>query len=201
MTIEPVTLDGAVVRLEPLTLVHLDPLCAVGLDPELWRFTTAMIRTRDEMHLYIENALRWQTEGAAFPFAIYHKPSGKYVGSTRYANIDRPNKHLEIGWTWVARDWQRTPVNTETKYLLLCHAFDILRCIRVEFKTDSANLPSRNALLRIGAKEEGVFRNHMIVQGGRIRDSVYYSIIDAEWLGVKKDLESKLAGSSPHAPR
>ena len=114
------------------------------------------------------------------------------IGSTRYANIDRTHRRLEIGWTWVARIWQRTAINTETKYLLLKHAFETLGCIRVEFKTDSLNEQSRNALLRIGVKEEGIFRNHMITHSGRVRHSVYFSIIDSEWSDIKKRLEEKL---------
>ena len=121
------------------------------------------------------------------------KASNKAVGSTRFGNIDTAHRRVEIGWTWIARQWQRTFVNTETKYLLLSHAFDTLGCMRVEFKTDSTNSRSRNALMRIGAKEEGVFRNHMIMPGGRIRHSVYFSIIDSEWNEVKRELEKKLA--------
>ena len=144
------------------------------------------------MKNYLSTALQWQSEGAAIPFAIIEKESGKAIGSTRYGNIDNVNRRLEIGWTWISRTWQRTAVNTETKYLLLKHAFETLKCIRVEFKTDSRNEQSRKALLRIGAKEEGVFRNHMITPSGRLRHSVYYSIIDSEWNDVKKRLEEKL---------
>jgi RimJ/RimL family protein N-acetyltransferase len=118
------------------------------------------------------------------------------VGSTRFANIDRENKHLEIGWTWIGKPWQRTAVNTEAKYLMLRHAFEELGCIRVEFKTDSLNQQSRNALLGIGAKEEGTFRNHMITQDGRYRHSVYFSVIDSEWPEVKRGLEERLARRS-----
>jgi RimJ/RimL family protein N-acetyltransferase len=126
------------------------------------------------------------------PFAIIDTSSGKAIGSTRYGNIDTGNRRVEIGWTWIARRWQRTGVNTEAKLLLLIHAFETLGCIRVEFKTDSINNQSRNALLRIGAKEEGVLRNHMIAPGGRIRHSVYYSIVDLEWKDVRRELEKKL---------
>ncbi|HWP81696.1 MAG TPA: GNAT family protein [Bacteroidota bacterium] len=193
MHIVPLTLEGNSVRLEPLSLAHVDPLCEVGLDPDLWKFTTANIQTKDEMRSYIETALEWQREGTALPFALIERASGKAVGSTRYANIEREHRRLEIGWTWVARPWQRTAINTEAKYLLLRHAFETLGCIRVEFKTDSLNQQSRNALLRIGAKEEGMFRNHMITQAGRYRHSVYFSIIESEWPEVKKRLESMLA--------
>lgn len=147
----------------------------------------------EDMQQYIETALKWQREGSSLPFVIIEKFSDKVVGSTRYANIDKANRRSEIGWTWVAKPWQRTGVNTETKYLLLTHAFETLHCIRVEFKTDSLNQQSRNALLRIGAKEEGIFRNHMITPSGRVRHSVYYSIIESEWKDVKLRLESSLS--------
>jgi RimJ/RimL family protein N-acetyltransferase len=197
MRIEPVIIEGSDVRLEPLSLAHHDALCAAGLDPELWTWTTTLIGTPEDMKIYIETALRWQKEGTALPFAIIEKSSAKVVGSTRYGNIDTSNRRLEIGWTWIARPWQRTSINTETKFLLLTHAFETLDCIRVEFKTDSLNSQSRNALLRIGAKEEGILRNHMITQGGRLRHSVYYSIIESEWPHVKKLLEEKTKRELP----
>jgi RimJ/RimL family protein N-acetyltransferase len=123
---------------------------------------------------------------------LFKKKRGRVIGSTRYANIDRAHRRVEIGWTWVARAWQRTAVNTEAKYLLLRHAFETLGCIRVELKTDSLNAQSRAAILRIGAREEGIFRNHMITASGRIRHTVYFSITDAEWPEVKSRLEAKL---------
>ncbi|TAK65687.1 MAG: N-acetyltransferase [Bacteroidetes bacterium] len=192
MTIHPVTLEGSHIRLEPLSMSHHPELCEIGLDDEVWRLTTTVMKTRDDMKTYIETALRWQHEGTALPFVIIEKTTGKAIGSSRYGNIDGVNRHLEIGWTWIARQWQRTAVNTEMKYLLLKHAFETLGCIRVEFKTDSLNERSRNALLRIGAKEEGTFRNHMITPSGRIRHSVYFSIIDSEWGIIKQQLEQKL---------
>ena len=192
MTLKPVTLEERTIRLEPLSLDHLDALCEVGLDPALWNLSTTPMQTRDDMRAYIETALQWQKDGTGLPFAIYHTPESKYIGSTRYANAEHNHKRLEIGWTWIARLWQRTAVNTEAKYLLLRHAFETLGCKRVEFKTDSLNTQSRNALLRIGAKEEGIFRNHMITPSGRLRHSVYFSIIDSEWPEVKSRLEAKL---------
>jgi RimJ/RimL family protein N-acetyltransferase len=188
MNLTPVTLSGTYVRLEPLSLNHLDRLCEVGNDPELWKITMAQARTPDEMKTYIETALKWHSENTALPFVIIEKSSDTIVGSTRYANVDHFHKRLEIGWTWLARPWQRTAINTETKYLLLTYAFETLGCYRVEFKTDSINQQSRNALLRIGAKEEGIFRNHMITPSGRIRHSVYFSIINTEWPEVKQKL-------------
>jgi RimJ/RimL family protein N-acetyltransferase len=193
MNIHPVILEGKHVRLEPLTQAHHAQLCEVGFDDELWRLTTTIIRTPEDMKKYIDAAAKDLSDGKALPFAIIEKTSGKAVGSTRFGNIDTIHRRVEIGWTWIARQWQRTFINTETKYLLLSHAFDALGCMRVEFKTDSTNSRSRNALMRIGAKEEGVFRNHMIVPGGRIRHSVYFSIIDSEWNEVKRELEKKLA--------
>lgn len=193
MDIYPDTLEGAHVRLEPLSVAHLDALCEVGLDGELWRWTTMRITTPEEMRAYIEAALEEQARGVALPFATVLKSTGRAVGSTRFGNIDRQNRRLEIGWTWVAQSWQRSPVNTEAKYLMLRHAFETLDAIRVELKTDSLNERSRRAILRIGAREEGTFRNHMITWTGRFRHSVYFSIIDSEWPSVKASLETKLA--------
>jgi RimJ/RimL family protein N-acetyltransferase len=126
------------------------------------------------------------------PFALIETSSGRVVGSTRYGNFDRLHHRVEIGWTWVTRQWQRTPINTAAKYLLLRHAFETLKCIRVELKTDSLNDRSRAAILRIGARQEGIFRNHMITASGRIRHTVYFSIVDSEWPEVKATLEAKL---------
>ncbi len=147
------------------------------------------------MRKYIETSLELQSRGVALPFATIERATGKVVGSTRFANIERDHRRLEIGWTWIARPWQRTPINTEAKYLMLRHAFETLSCIRVEFKTDSLNNQSQVALERIGAKQEGVFRNHMITSSGRIRHSVYSSITDSEWPLVKASLVEKLSRS------
>jgi N-acetyltransferase len=190
---EPVTLDGRYVRLEPLGLQHHAALCAVGLDERIWRWNPVhVIRTPEDMRGYIDNALRVQATGTALPFATWYKAANQFVGSTRYANIDTRNRTLEIGSTWIAPPWQRTAVNTDAKYLMLQHAFETLGCIRVEFKTDSLNERSRAAIRRLGATEEGTFRNHMITPSGRIRHSAYYSIIDADWPAVKANLLSKL---------
>jgi RimJ/RimL family protein N-acetyltransferase len=193
MIVEPVTLDGRYVRLEPLSMDHHAELCEIGLDAELWRWIPVPIRTPDDMRAYIETAIKWRADGIALPFATIYKPANRVVGSSRYGNIDKPNHRLEIGWTFVGQSWQRTLVNTEAKYLMLRHAFETLGCIRVEFKTDSLNEKSRNALARIGAKQEGIFRNHMICANGRLRHSVYFSITDEEWPEVKANLEAKLA--------
>lgn len=189
MSVEPVILHGQNVRLEPLSLVHLSSLCDAGSEEDLWRYTGSVVRTAQDMQTYIEIALAWQTQGTALPFAVIDRASERAIGSSRYAAIDRANRRLEIGWTWYGKSWQRTAVNTETKYLMLRHAFEALGCIRVEFKTDALNDRSRKALLRIGAKEEGVFRHHMIMPDGRVRDSVYFSIIQPEWPEVRARLE------------
>ncbi len=192
MVIAPVVLEGQHVRLEPLAPEHVDGLAAVGLDEDLWKWIPVPVRTVEEMSSYVQTALNEQTKGSALPFALIERDSGRIIGSTRYSNIDRDHHRLEIGWTWVARQWQRTAINTEAKYLLLRHAFETLKCIRVELKTDSLNERSRAAILRIGAREEGTFRNHMITASGRIRHTVYFSILDSEWPEVKARLEARL---------
>jgi RimJ/RimL family protein N-acetyltransferase len=193
MMVTPVVLEGQHVRLEPLAKEHLAGLARVGLDEELWRWIPVPVRTAEELAEYIETALEEQKRGVSLPFALIEKATGRAIGSTRYGNIDRTHHRAEIGWTWVAREWQRSAVNTEAKYLLLRHAFETLGCIRVELKTDSLNEKSRAAILRIGAKEEGIFRNHMITSSGRLRHSVYFSIVDSEWPAVKARLESLLS--------
>jgi len=192
MIVAPVTLEGRHVRLEPLSQAHHAGLAAIGLDEELWRWIPTPVRTAEEMSAYIATALEEQARGVSLPFAQIEKSSGRVIGCTRYGNVDRLHHRVEIGWTWIAPEWQRTGVNTETKYLLLRHAFEMLGCIRVELKTDSLNEKSRNAILRIGAKEEGTFRNHMITASGRIRHTVYFSILDSEWPTVKARLQNMM---------
>ena len=171
---------------------HLDALCAVGLEPELWRWTPNQVRDRDEMRAYVEAALEDERRGLSQPFATVLKQSGQVVGSTRYLNMDMKNRRVEIGATWVGKPWQRTPVNTEAKYLMLRHAFEILDCVRVELKTDALNECSRRAVLRLGAKEEGTLRRHVLTYTGRMRDTVYFSILNGEWPSVKARLQEKL---------
>jgi N-acetyltransferase len=192
MVIAPVILEGRHVRLEPLAPEHAAGLAEVGLDAELWKWIPTPVRTPEEMSGYVQTALDEQLKGSALPFVLIEQATGRSIGSTRYGNIDRDHYRVEIGWTWVARQWQRTPINTEAKYLLLRHAFESLKCIRVELKTDSLNERSRAAILRVGATEEGTFRNHMITASGRIRHTVYFSILDSEWPQVKARLEAKL---------
>jgi N-acetyltransferase len=192
MRVAPVTLEGRHVRLEPLSQEHHGGLSAVGLAEELWRWIPTPVRTAEEMSGYIATALEEQGRGVSLPFALVEKSSGKAIGCTRYGNIDRTHHRVEIGWTWVAPAWQRTGVNTEAKYLLLKHAFETLGCMRVELKTDSLNEKSRAAILRIGAREEGTFRNHMITASGRIRHTIYFSIVDSEWPAVKGRLQNMM---------
>ncbi len=193
MLVEPVTLEGRFIRLEPLTLAHHAGLCAVGLEEELWRWIPQPVRTPEEMLRYIQAALDAQASGTALPFATVEKATGRAIGSTRFAALERTHRRVEIGWTWLGRAWQRTAANTEAKYLMLRHAFETWGCIRVELKTDSLNTRSRAAILRLGAKEEGTFRNHMVTASGRIRHTVYFSIIDADWPAVKAALQRELA--------
>lgn len=179
-------------QLEPMTADHIGPLSEIGLEPELWRWGIAPLLTPDDVRAYVMQALDEERRGVSLPFVIVARRSGEVVGSTRYGNIDAGNRRLEIGWTWVTPAHQRTTVNTEAKLLLLTHAFERLGAQRVEFKTDALNQRSRNAIVRIGAVEEGTFRKHIITASGRVRDTVYYSIIDSEWPAVKARLESKL---------
>lgn len=192
MNIAPVTLEGRHVRLEPLSQTHQAGLSAVGLDEELWRWIPTPLCTPEEMSAYIATALEEQARGVSLPFALIEKAANRAIGCTRYGNIDRTHHRVEIGWTWVAKAWQRTAANTEAKYLLLRHAFEALGCMRVELKTDSLNERSRAAILRIGVREEGTFRNHMITASGRIRHTVYFSILDSEWPAVKSLLQTRM---------
>jgi RimJ/RimL family protein N-acetyltransferase len=188
----PVTLEGTQVRLVPLGLGHLEGLCAVGLDPELWRWIPTRVLDRQQMQAYVELALDEQRRGMSVPFTTTLKDTGQVVGCTRYANISVPDGRLEIGWTWIGKPWQRSAVNTEAKYLMLRHAFEVLGCTRVELKTDGLNERSRAAILRLGAKQDGILRRHTMTYSGRIRDTVYFSILDDEWPGVKSGLEARL---------
>ncbi len=186
-------LEGRHVRLEPLTQSHHAGLTEVGLNPDLWELIPYRVTTPDEMTAYIERALKDQAAGVSLPFAAIDRASGKIIGSTRYMNVEPAHRRVEIGATWIARPWQRTAINTEAKYMMLRYAFETLGCIRVELKTDALNRRSRNAIQRIGAMEEGIFRRHIITWSGRVRDSVYFSVVDREWPRVKAALESRLS--------
>jgi RimJ/RimL family protein N-acetyltransferase len=187
------TLLGKAVRLEPLQETHIDALCQIGLDPEITRLMPVAMKSRDDMTRHVRDALAAREAGKAIPFVtMLRSPRApdRIVGMTRFMEIDRNSRRMEIGGTWLGREWQRTRVNTEAKYLMLRHAFEELKSIRIELKTDSLNVRSRRAILRIGAVQEGVFRNHVITEQGRIRHSVYFSIVIGDWPAVKTRLEA-----------
>ena len=189
----PITLTGEHARLEPLGLHHVKDLLEAGSDKDIWVYLPVPAPANaGEMEGFVSEALELAAAGTSVPFAIMDVSGGKAVGSTRYLDIQQPHRSLEIGWTWLGSDYQRTPINTECKLLLLRHAFEDHGAIRVQLKTDALNVRSQVAIERVGAKKEGVLRNHMIVQQGRIRDSVYFSIVDSEWPEVKKNLLGRL---------
>jgi RimJ/RimL family protein N-acetyltransferase len=189
----PVVLEGRRVRLEPLSLDHVAGLTEVGLEPAIWQWTLARPTAEADIRAWVTAALAGRDAGTEYPFATLDSATGRPIGSSRYMNIVPEHRRLEIGWTWIAPGRQRTGANREAKLLMLGHAFDVLGCRRVEFKTDSLNEPSRTALLGIGATFEGIFRNHMVMPGGRMRHSAYYSVIDDEWPAVRAGLETSLA--------
>jgi RimJ/RimL family protein N-acetyltransferase len=194
MKIEPVTLMGKFVRLEPLSETHIPDLINVGLEPEIWRFMRyGEVETEGQISSWVRELLDLQAQGTDLPFAVIYLASGNAIGCTRYLNIDPLNRSLEIGGTWYGLDYQGTMVNTECKYLLLQYAFEELACIRVWFKVDTRNLRSIHALERIGAIKEGVLRNHMILPDGYIRDSAVFSLLPNEWPRVKQNLEAQLS--------
>jgi len=193
MDVKPVALTGKTVRLEPLQDGHVPGLAQVGAEPSIWTYMPyGDVTTEGAMRDWVENLLHHSDAGAELPFVVIHLPSGRVAGATRYMDI-RPAHHgLEIGGTWYGREFQRTAVNTECKYLLLRHAFEALGCIRVQLKTDLRNERSQRAIERIGAVREGVLRNHIILPDGVYRHSVYYSILDVEWPQVKMRLREML---------
>jgi RimJ/RimL family protein N-acetyltransferase len=194
IVVGPITLEGKQVRLEPLRREHacLQWEVAKGSLQDLFRWIPYPMRTLADFEKLIEFVLDEQSRGLSVPFATVERSTGKVVGSTRFMSIDARNRRVEIGSTWIAPPWQRTAVNTEAKYLMLRHAFETWKCLRVELKTDARNEKSRNAILRLGAKEEGTLRKHMVTWDGRERDSVYFSIVHTEWPEVKARLEGWL---------
>jgi RimJ/RimL family protein N-acetyltransferase len=193
MEVKPVVLQGVHVRLEPLSEAHISGLAEIGVGQDFWDFMLyGNMTTEADMANWVRDILSRAEKGTDLPFAVIHLASGRVAGATRYLNIMPKDRGLEIGGTWYGLEFQRTVVNTECKYLLLQHAFETLGCIRVQLKTDSRNVRSQRAIERIGAKKEGVLRNHMILPDGLIRHSVYYSIIDIEWPMLKKKLEEML---------
>ena len=192
----PVTLEGSVVRLEPIRREHEQLFWDVAKNDleEIFRWIPYPMRTAEDFRKLVDKAFAEQDQGESVVFATVERSSGRVVGSTRFMNIDRANRRVEIGSTWIAPAWQRTAVNTEAKYLMLRHAFEVWGSIRVELKTDALNQKSRNAILRIGAKEEGTLRRHLVTWTGRVRDTVYFSILDSEWPQVKERLKTMAGG-------
>jgi RimJ/RimL family protein N-acetyltransferase len=196
----PLTLEGSVVRLESLRQEHADLFWQAAKDAlDIFRWIPYSMKTREDFHRLVDKAMTEQQRGESVVFATVERSSGRVIGSTRFMNIDRVNRRAEIGSTWIAPTWQRTAVNTEAKFLMLQHAFEVWKCIRVELKTDALNQQSRSAILRIGAKEEGTLRKHLVTWSGRVRDTVYFSILDTEWPEVKTRLEARITGSAPAA--
>lgn len=190
--LQPITLEGELVKLVPMLTEHREALVSAASDGKLWELWYTSVPSADNIDTYMGIAFSEQKAERALPFAIIDKKTDTVVGSTRYLNADAQNRRVEIGATWYAQRVQRTGVNTECKYLLLKHAFEVLDCIAVEFRTHFHNFPSRNAILRLGAKQEGILRNHRIGENGVIRDTVLFSILDSEWNSVKTSLEFKM---------
>ena len=186
--IEPVILQGEHATLEPLAAEHLDGIRAAAADGELWRLWYTSVPSPEKTDTWLDVALEMRNVQGAMPFAVRDNRDGSIVGSTRYFNIDAVNRRLEIGHTWYAKRAQRTSINTECKRLLLSHAFETLRCIAVEFRTHWFNHASRTAIARLGAKQDGVLRNHQLLPDGSRRDTVVFSILDSEWPAVKRHL-------------
>ncbi len=187
------TLTGEAVILRPLEAHDRAALLEAAADGELWNMTVTVVPGPDTIDRYIATALQGRAQATVMPFVIVARASGRVLGTTRYWKIDRANRKLEIGHTWLARSAQRTGANTEAKYLLLRHAFEAMGCVRVQFTTDELNAASRAAILAIGAKMEGVVRHERIMPDGRKRNSVRFSIIDTEWPEVKAMLERRMA--------
>jgi RimJ/RimL family protein N-acetyltransferase len=202
MDLTPVILEGRHVRLEPLGREHAADLAAVALDAGLWRWTPTQIHSVEDLDAYIGTAVAQQRAGTALPFATVDRATGRAIGSTRFGNVDRQSRRVEIGWSWLGRPYQRRAFNTEAKLLMLTHAFERMECIRVELRADALNTKSRDAIVRLGATEEGTLRHHMLLPGGRLVDWVYYSILHSEWPSVRAGLEEKLAlhASAPEQP-
>jgi N-acetyltransferase len=193
VNVEPVTLQGDSVRLEPAGPEHVDGVWHAGRFPEVWAMRPYPVYSRDEMETQITAAVAAAAAGTLFMFATIDIASGRPIGTTSFLNLDVANRHLEIGATWITPAWQRSPANTEAKYLQLRHCFETLGCVRVEFKTDARNTKSRAALERLGAVEEGTLRRHTILPDGFVRDSVYFSVTDDDWPDVRAALEHRMA--------
>ncbi|MFJ2485609.1 GNAT family N-acetyltransferase [Pseudomonas sp. NPDC087639] len=186
-------LEGQRILLRPLQYSDAADLLQAAADGELWNLTVTVVPSATTVDSYLKKALDGREAGTVMPFAIVLKDSGEVIGSTRFWKIDALNRKLEIGSSWISASWQKSFVNTEAKYLLLRHAFDVLNCVRVQFTTDENNQKSRHAILRLGAQQEGIVRHERIMPDGRKRNSVRFSIIDDEWPQVRLHLEQKLA--------
>jgi N-acetyltransferase len=192
LTIEPTTLEGRYIVLRPPSIDDRDGLSIAAIDGEIWNNRFSQFPNLNEIEKYIQEMLDLSSKGIILPFVTIHKASNTIVGTTRYLNIDYENHRLEIGHTWIAKSWRKTYVNTEAKFLMLQYAFEKLACIAVEIRTDVLNTVSRQAIQRLGAKQDGILRHHKIMRDGRIRDTVCYSIIKSEWEQVKENLMKKL---------
>ena len=192
LTIEPTTLEGRYIVLRPPSIDDRDGLSIAAIDGEIWNNRFSQFPNLNEIEKYIQEMLDLSSKGSILPFVTIHKASNTIVGTTRYLNIDYENHRLEIGHTWIAKSWRKTYVNTEAKFLMLQYAFEKLSCIAVEIRTDVLNIVSRQAIQRLGAKQDGILRHHKIMRDGRIRDTVCYSIIKPEWKQVKENLLKKL---------
>ncbi|MFM9921818.1 GNAT family protein [Variovorax sp. H27-G14] len=192
MSLAQPSLTGPRLLLRPLLAADTSALVEAASDGQLWTLPFTVVPSADTVEAYIGNALAGQAAGTVMPFATVLRETGQVIGSTRFWKIDRVNRKLEIGSTWIAASWQKTFVNTEAKYLMLCHAFEVLQCVRVQFTTDEINAKSRAAILRLGAQQEGIVRNERIMPDGRKRNSVRFSIIDSEWPQAKEQLQMRL---------
>ncbi|QHC94987.1 GNAT family N-acetyltransferase [Pseudomonas sp. R84] len=188
----PTTLQGQRILLRPLQYSDAAALLQAAADGELWNLTVTVVPSASTVDSYLKKALDGRDAGTVLPFVIVLKDTGEVIGSTRFWKIDPLNRKLEIGSSWIAASWQKSFVNTEAKYLMLRHAFEVLDCVRVQFTTDETNQKSRNAILRLGAQQEGIVRHERIMPDGRKRNSVRFSIIDDEWPQVRLHLEQKL---------
>ncbi|MFT5692997.1 MAG: RimJ/RimL family protein N-acetyltransferase [Oceanicoccus sp.] len=197
MTFEAVTLEGHLVKLEPLTVRHKEELCHAINDGELWNLYVTLVPRPKDIDSFLSAAIGIYNDATGLCFATIDKKTGKVVGSTRFMKADFPNRRVEIGSTFLSKSSQKTRINTEAKLLMLAYAFEKMNFSRVEFLTDHLNSKSRNAIVRLGAKEEGLMRNHMIMPDGRVRDSVIFSIIENEWPGIKQHLMFKLDLTKP----
>jgi RimJ/RimL family protein N-acetyltransferase len=194
--VEPVTLEGRHVRLEPMARDRAESiaaaLAAAAADGSMWESKVTTIPRPEKMRTYVDQALTELDAGVSMPFVTIDRASGRTVGTTRYMNIEAPHRRLEIGTTWIGKSFQRTAINTEAKYVMLKHAFETLRCIAVDLRTHEKNVQSRAAIERLGARLDGILRHHRIMPDGTLRNTAAYSVVDAEWPGVKAQLEARL---------